>query len=55
MTKEIRPTLSGSCMLRIELDDLTRPQVLALLEEHLRNMYLSSRRPTKSSRSMQVS
>jgi putative acetyltransferase len=26
-------------MLRIELDDLTRPQVLALLEEHLRNMY----------------
>jgi putative acetyltransferase len=26
-------------MPRIELDDLTRPQVLALLEEHLRNMY----------------
>lgn len=26
-------------MLRIELDDLSRPQVLALLEEHLRNMY----------------
>ncbi len=25
--------------LRIETDDLTRPQVLALLEEHLRNMY----------------
>jgi len=25
--------------LRIELDDLSRPQVLALLEEHLRNMY----------------
>jgi putative acetyltransferase len=26
-------------MLRIELDDLSRPQVLALLEEHLQNMY----------------
>ena len=26
-------------MLRIEADDLSRPQVLALLEEHLRNMY----------------
>jgi putative acetyltransferase len=26
-------------MLRIEFDDLSRPQVLALLEEHLRNMY----------------
>jgi putative acetyltransferase len=26
-------------MLRIERDDVTRPQVLALLEEHLRNMY----------------
>jgi putative acetyltransferase len=26
-------------MLHIELDDLSRPQVLALLEEHLRNMY----------------
>jgi putative acetyltransferase len=26
-------------MLRIELDDLSRPQVLSLLEEHLRNMY----------------
>jgi putative acetyltransferase len=26
-------------MLRIEHDDLSRPQVLALLEEHLRNMY----------------
>jgi putative acetyltransferase len=25
--------------LRIEIDDLSRPQVLALLEEHLRNMY----------------
>jgi putative acetyltransferase len=25
-------------MLRIELDDLSRPQVVALLEEHLRNM-----------------
>jgi putative acetyltransferase len=25
--------------LRIEVDDVTRPQVLALLEEHLRNMY----------------
>ncbi len=25
--------------IRIETDDLTRPQVLALLEEHLRNMY----------------
>lgn len=26
-------------VLRIELDDLSRPPVLALLEEHLRNMY----------------
>jgi putative acetyltransferase len=26
-------------MLRIELDDVSRPPVLALLEEHLRNMY----------------
>jgi putative acetyltransferase len=26
-------------MLRIELDNLSRPQVLSLLEEHLRNMY----------------
>ena len=26
-------------MLRLEIDDLSRPQVLALLEEHLRNMY----------------
>jgi putative acetyltransferase len=25
--------------MRIEIDDLTRPQVLALLEEHLRNMH----------------
>ena len=25
--------------MRIELDDISRPQVLALLEEHLRNMY----------------
>lgn len=25
--------------MRIEVDDVTRPQVLALLEEHLRNMY----------------
>jgi putative acetyltransferase len=25
--------------MRIEIDDLKRPQVLALLEEHLRNMY----------------
>ena len=25
--------------MRIEVDDLSRPQVLALLEEHLRNMY----------------
>jgi putative acetyltransferase len=25
--------------MRIELDDLSRPQVLSLLEEHLRNMY----------------
>ncbi len=25
--------------MRIELDDLTRPQIHALLEEHLRNMY----------------
>jgi hypothetical protein len=29
----------GFHMLRIELDDLARPQVIALLEEHLRNMY----------------
>jgi putative acetyltransferase len=26
-------------MLRIELDDLSRPSVVALVEEHLRNMY----------------
>ena len=26
-------------MLRIELDDVSRPAVLALLEEHVRNMY----------------
>ena len=26
-------------MLRLEIDDLSRPQVLALLEEHLRDMY----------------
>jgi putative acetyltransferase len=26
-------------VMRIELDDLSRPQVLVLLEEHLRNMY----------------
>ena len=26
-------------MLRIERDDLSRPQVLALLQEHLRNLY----------------
>ena len=26
-------------MLRIQLDDLSRPAVIALLEEHLRNMY----------------
>lgn len=26
-------------MLRIELDDLSRPSVIALLEDHLRNMY----------------
>ena len=26
-------------MMRIEVDDVTRPQVLALLEEHLRNMH----------------
>lgn len=25
--------------MRIELDDVTRPEVIALLEEHLRNMY----------------
>lgn len=25
--------------MRIEIDDITRPEVLALLEEHLRNMY----------------
>ena len=39
MTREIRQTLSSSRMPRIELDDLSRPQVLALLEEHLGNMY----------------
>jgi len=27
------------CAMRIEVDDVSRPQVLALLEEHLRNMY----------------
>ena len=26
-------------MIRIEIDDVSRPQVIALLEEHLRNMY----------------
>lgn len=26
-------------VMRIEIDDVSRPQVLALLEEHLRNMY----------------
>jgi putative acetyltransferase len=26
-------------IMRIEIDDITRPEVLALLEEHLRNMY----------------
>jgi putative acetyltransferase len=26
-------------VLRLEIDDLSRPEVLALLEEHLRNMY----------------
>lgn len=30
---------SGPDLVRIELDDLSRPAVLALLEEHLRNMY----------------
>jgi len=30
--------------LRIELDDLSRPAVLALIEEHLRNMYALSPR-----------
>ena len=38
-TQEILQILSDSRVLRIELDDLTRPEVLALLEEHLRNMY----------------
>jgi len=33
-----RRTLSADSM-RIELDDVTRPAVLALLEEHLRNMH----------------
>jgi putative acetyltransferase len=28
--------------MRIEVDDVTRPEVLALLEEHLRNMYEQS-------------
>jgi hypothetical protein len=33
-------------MVRIEFDDLSRPQALALLEEHLRNIELSpSRHP----------
>lgn len=29
----------GAAVTRIELDDVSRPQVLALLEEHLRNMH----------------
>lgn len=29
-------------MLRLELDDLTRPEVVALLEEHLQDMYATS-------------
>ena len=29
--------------MRIEIDDVARPQVIALLEEHLRNMYELSR------------
>ena len=35
---ELRALLPQRHM-RIEIDDLSRPQVLALLEEHLQNMY----------------
>lgn len=31
--------MADAAPFRIEQDDVTRPQVLALLEEHLRNMY----------------
>ena len=39
--------------MRIELDDLTRPQVLALLNEHLTNMYELS--PPESVHALDVS
>jgi putative acetyltransferase len=39
MTQAMHQTLASSQMPRIGVDDLSRPQVLALLEEHLRNMY----------------
>lgn len=39
MTVTTAVTAMGLGSFRIETDDLTRPQVLALIEEHLRNMY----------------
>ncbi|EJF4090543.1 GNAT family N-acetyltransferase [Vibrio parahaemolyticus] len=39
--------------MRIEIDDLERPQVLALLEEHLQDMYATS--PPKSVHALDVS
>jgi len=35
MIQEIRQTPSCRCLLRIEIDDLSRPRVLALLIERL--------------------
>ncbi len=40
-------------LMRIEVDDLTRPQVLALLEEHLTNMHALS--PRESVHALDVS
>ena len=39
--------------MRIEIDDLERPQVLALLEEHLQDMYATS--PPESMHALDVS
>ncbi|WP_274005651.1 GNAT family N-acetyltransferase [Vibrio parahaemolyticus] len=39
--------------MRIEIDDLERPQVLALLEEHLKDMYATS--PPESVHALDVS
>lgn len=39
--------------MRIEIDDLERPQVLALLEEHLQDMYATS--PPESVHALDVS